>query len=353
MTQAVLYITSRGTTLDSLSFEGANGNTGDGIQLTASLCTFRDVGVYKMGQDGIRVGEDTGGVLSNGWYFDNVKTKYNGRHGVHLSEGAGALADANAGTCVNLETQLNGGDGLYINGSQLNTFVGGIYHINDGYGVRLTQFADYNAFIGGDYEMNKSYTGNPSGPQIRFDAGASFNYFAAFTVPYAGIEFGDTFNNRNYIVTSDKLQLNSNIQFPNPRILSTDEFTLDAYQEGLWTPSVVGTSTAGTATYSARVGQYTRIGNTVNLSCYLQYTGHTGTGDMTITGLPFAAKNTTNGFQACAINVNTLTVTGQVFSSLAPATQTLVLSAVNNGTPTPLAMDASAGLIFNMTYLVD
>ncbi len=71
---------------------------------------------------------------------------------------------------------------------------------------------------------------------------------------------------------------------------------LDDYEEGTFTPSIVGTSTAGTATYAAngRVGRYTKIGNRVFFDIYLSWTAHTGTGNLQIDGLPFTVQNTTN-----------------------------------------------------------
>lgn len=64
---------------------------------------------------------------------------------------------------------------------------------------------------------------------------------------------------------------------------------LSDYEEGNWTPAVTGTTSAGTATYSVQNGIYTKIGNIVHVEAYISYTGHTGTGNMSITGLPFTA----------------------------------------------------------------
>jgi len=74
---------------------------------------------------------------------------------------------------------------------------------------------------------------------------------------------------------------------------SSDPFALDAYQESTFTPTVVGLTTAGTATYSARAGNYTRIGNRIFFDIQLVWSGHTGSGGVTITGLPVAAARST------------------------------------------------------------
>ena len=67
---------------------------------------------------------------------------------------------------------------------------------------------------------------------------------------------------------------------------------LDDYEEGTFTPTVVGTSTAGTATYTEQVGRYTKIGRLVQFEIYLVYSAGTGTGDLRVSGLPFTIGGT-------------------------------------------------------------
>ena len=66
---------------------------------------------------------------------------------------------------------------------------------------------------------------------------------------------------------------------------------LDDYETGTWTPVVEGTTTAGSASYSIQSATYTKIGRLVYWSARIGYTGHTGTGSMIITGLPFTSSN--------------------------------------------------------------
>lgn len=96
------------------------------------------------------------------------------------------------------------------------------------------------------------------------------------------------------------LQLKSGITFPATQVASTDANTLDDYEEGTFTPTIIGTTTDGTGTYSAnsQIGRYTRIGNRVYFNIYLVWTAHTGTGNMRISGLPFTSIATTNTFNA-------------------------------------------------------
>jgi hypothetical protein len=83
------------------------------------------------------------------------------------------------------------------------------------------------------------------------------------------------------------LQLSSGITFPATAVAATDPNTLDDYEEGTWTPTIEGTSTAGTATYATRTGSYTKVGNLVHISLNLTWSSGTGTGSLKVTGLPF------------------------------------------------------------------
>ena len=68
---------------------------------------------------------------------------------------------------------------------------------------------------------------------------------------------------------------------------------LDDYEEGTWTPTITGSTTAGAFTYAVQQGKYTKVGNSVALHCAIAVsaTSTSPVGDMTITGLPFAVSS--------------------------------------------------------------
>ncbi len=80
---------------------------------------------------------------------------------------------------------------------------------------------------------------------------------------------------------------------------NADPNTLDCYQENYasnsWTPVIFGGTTAGTATYSVQEGFYTRWGNLIFCTATVVFSGHTGTGNLSLSGLPFAAKTAGSG----------------------------------------------------------
>lgn len=74
------------------------------------------------------------------------------------------------------------------------------------------------------------------------------------------------------------------IKFPASQNASADANTLDDYEEGTYTPAV-----GGTATYSAQIGTYTKIGDVVKIRGRLNIT-NIGTGSTSvISGLPFSS----------------------------------------------------------------
>jgi hypothetical protein len=89
------------------------------------------------------------------------------------------------------------------------------------------------------------------------------------------------------------------ITFPATQSASSDANTLDDYEEGTWTPVFIAqTGTLGTVTYENRNATYTKIGNTVFITCTFYtsaFAAGTGTGDLLIGGLPFTTASGNNG----------------------------------------------------------
>jgi hypothetical protein len=78
------------------------------------------------------------------------------------------------------------------------------------------------------------------------------------------------------------------ITFPATQSASTDANTLDDYEEGTWTPALVGSTSGSAASYSSRTGTYTKIGNTVIAYMAIDVLSSVGiVGNVNISGLPF------------------------------------------------------------------
>ena len=67
--------------------------------------------------------------------------------------------------------------------------------------------------------------------------------------------------------------------------------TLSKYEEGAWTPTLYGSTTSGTPTYTKQEGVYTKIGNIVFITCQLIWSNLGGAvGSIYVGGLPFNIK---------------------------------------------------------------
>jgi len=148
----------------------------------------------------------------------------------------------------------------------------------------------------------------------------------------------------------------SGITFPATQSASTDANTLDDYEEGTWTPTVIGTSTAGTASYSSQTGKYTKVGNLVTIACNVTWNSATGTGAMLIAGFPFTTSNQ-NGINpnggVMMNNVDlpngTVNITTYVENN---KTSAYFYITTDNGAWAPVAMDSAGEIYMTVTYFV-
>lgn len=136
---------------------------------------------------------------------------------------------------------------------------------------------------------------------------------------------------------------------------TTSELFAD-YEEGTFSPTVIGTTTAGTVTYNAQVGYYTKIGRVVTYQVYLNWSNGTGAGNVRISGLPYTSANITTNPGAAIGDVENLALTAGytvVASNLANSTQVQLREVqVGGGGSNPVAYDASAIIRFAGTYYV-
>lgn len=134
-----------------------------------------------------------------------------------------------------------------------------------------------------------------------------------------------------------------------------DTTTLDWYEEGTFTPVVLGDTTAGTGTYTVQVGSYQRVGNRVHFGLHVGISGHTTAGNMLIGGLPFISS--TSGFpEAVSLAyVNGLNYpAGSIpYGFVIPNTSSISLhSSKPLAAAVALAMDTTFELMISGTYEV-
>ena len=131
--------------------------------------------------------------------------------------------------------------------------------------------------------------------------------------------------------------------------------TLDSYEEGTWSPVVVGRTTAGAATYTIQSGTYTKIGNVVHVEGRLGWSAHTGAGTTQINGLPFTNNSHYSNLSIVHRDALTVSASHYVGMSVVPNESHMFVIETSTGTDNAavIALDVSVtDLAFSGTYTV-
>jgi hypothetical protein len=141
------------------------------------------------------------------------------------------------------------------------------------------------------------------------------------------------------------------ITFPATQSASSDANTLDDYEEGTFTVTVIGYSSAGTASYSAQGGKYTKIGNIVYFNFYIIWTGGTGIGALGFTGLPFTQAGGTFYYGCMVSQLDSVAFTGTPAAYVNPSSNSIVMqSFTSNSTATNISYDAAGNCLISGCY---
>jgi hypothetical protein len=140
------------------------------------------------------------------------------------------------------------------------------------------------------------------------------------------------------------------ITFPTTQSASTNANTLDDYEEGTFTPTIIGSTSAGTATYALQSGSYTKIGNTVNFWLKLSWSSGTGTGSLQVSSLPFVPV-TTNLPSPNVFDVNITLLAGNICKAYMNANLIqLAQTPTGGGSDSTVSYDAAGSLYITGTY---
>jgi hypothetical protein len=147
------------------------------------------------------------------------------------------------------------------------------------------------------------------------------------------------------------------IAFPPAQLPSTDPNTLDDYEEGTWTPTIIGASTAGAAHYTYQNGRYTKIGRQVFVEAFVQWDSGTATGDFYLAGLPFVVQNALITYPAANIarSANfTWTAGNRLLANFEPGTTQIHFfqAPQSGGAVSTVPVPATGQLMISGTYTV-
>ena len=177
----------------------------------------------------------------------------------------------------------------------------------------------------------KSVSATPAGSngQFQYNNSSAFGGASNFTYNATGPIVATTIG----VGAATPSASGSGITFPATQLGSSDVNTLDDYEEGTFTPTVTGATSAGTATYSDQTGQYTKIGRLVSYQISLAWSAGTGTGIQQVSGLPFSVI--ANNFAACSLADNAISITASNYCNARAIPSTtnirIVQSAVGGG----------------------
>jgi hypothetical protein len=144
------------------------------------------------------------------------------------------------------------------------------------------------------------------------------------------------------------------ITFPATQSASSDANTLDDYEEGTFTPTMFGSTSAGTTTHVLQVGKYTKIGNVVFVNVIISWSAATGTGTMEMGGLPFTVANGSPTIGAVFTDgLNWLGNTGPcVLANDGSTNVRLYVSGDNTAVEIQTVVNEIAGVRFSVYYYV-
>lgn len=122
---------------------------------------------------------------------------------------------------------------------------------------------------------------------------------------------------------------------------------LNWYEQGNWTPTFTAATPPTGVTYSVQAGTYTRIGNMVNITCFLEISsvGSGGSGGVQVGGLPFAVGSATGNyasFQCEILNVTMPANANNIFARINPSATTIAFEFLDTS---PSVVSAGRGAV--------
>ena len=276
------------------------GDTNTGIFFPAAdTIAFTEGGVESMrinsaGNLGIGTASPTGKLNVDGG-AGNSKVKLSN---TLSGNGSGDGFDLDfTGTDIYITNRENGFMAFENNGSERmritsggDLFVGSSAIIWD---ERIQGYVTTSRVVGGLYSLSSSYTSSVL--RLQTETGGSRNWQLINGRRNGGAEtfivYGD-----GSIFSAGTIGVGgvtpstsgTGITFPATQSASSDANTLDDYEEGTWTPTVFGSTTAGTYTITASNSRYRKIGSQVTVWGDVQFSAATGgAGNVRIGNLPF------------------------------------------------------------------
>jgi hypothetical protein len=203
---------------------------------------------------------------------------------------------AKVGTLSSHDLAIITGNGAKIYIANSTGYVGvgtsspaGVLHVSGDNGpLRISgtgYIVDPSQLTLGQYTSTRAYIQPPAGGQVEiWDDGT--NVIAQF-LDNRTVQIAYTLGVGNAIPSTS----GAGITFPATQSSSTSANTLDDYEEGTFTPVIVGSGSNPTVSYSAQAGNYVKIGQLVYFNIFTKIASVSGgSGSVYINGLPFTSQ---------------------------------------------------------------
>lgn len=285
--------------MQDLSVLVRSAASGAGIQVRTSNSQFRNVGVVlyaaaTSAKGFVLVGDETNGtgpyynsfhdctVQSQSLSTDHTGIFFSTQAPVYRGPNANQFIGGRIGQCLT---------GAYITGNG-NTFTGVTIENAAGLGTCYDLVSPAaskntgNQILGGYVENAATVVSIDSST---LDTKILMPYVTGATTPVSDSSPSATIIGSATATYPNKIA--SGFDFANVSASSTGT-VLDHYEEGTWTPTLVGASTAGDYTVTGTGCTFTRIGNTVHVRGRLAIAiNSAGSGTLLFGGLPYAKAN--------------------------------------------------------------
>lgn len=134
------------------------------------------------------------------------------------------------------------------------------------------------------------------------------------------------FTTSGLVTFNQDIDFAGQLGFPAVQNASAGANDLDDYEEGTWTPGITFGGAAVGLTYVSQLGYYTKVGNIVFLTAYIQLSNKgSSNGNALITGLPFTVVNNPAGYSSVSLTLRTISFANQYAGFTDINTTTIVL----------------------------
>jgi hypothetical protein len=276
-------------------FVSSSGNVG--IGLTTPKESLEVAGLYGNIRIYGRTGVSNNAITSNTYYDGTNWVRDNSSYGaaqIILSAQLGSIIFGTTGSAVGDATERmritstgNVGIGTSTPVSLLNI------HSGD---FTIQKNAIGNSTEVGNINFRNDYMGAYTWAQIKGVNGANHDFS---NITFSTTNGFNSLSEKARITPEGYLRLaGAGIQFNGD---TADANSLDDYEEGTWTPTLIGN--ASSPSYTSQFGKYTKIGRLVHLVGKVGLTNGSGGGIISIGGLPFSTADGTDAGQRCSARV--------------------------------------------------